>query len=641
MFWSIPISDTETLTNTPIGVKSITHIYFEDRNGGIFNYDTDGLQTLSVSIDGKQILQDVPVLPFCVSTPYAANRFKWQDVALEVNLNVSLSEVKISGARKAGDFDVVFVTSNDECNALKGFDYVEFQQFNIRNTNAADSYAEAEKILKAARANAQSWLNAKVVNAKRADWENIANAHAQAVNDYVNGENGLKATYELTDSYTVNLTPDDSDEVNANTALASSAYNAALNAYKAKKADYDTALKEYEKAKAAYEANAPKRGEPATFAYSDDDTAATRPNQAKEYIDNLVATYGLTGNYEIRDYPETDTTPAEGENTDSTDKTEEETRAEVDNANSEVAQTAYADAMAVYQAAIAEQEPTAPSFSLNSPAKFSFIYNNENLTNTFPANYTDWEKKGSTTGLKAPDDDSGTVWTVDLMTYTDNSGVHTQTMKYDYSQDERCEFAITETGLYSLGELSTTYSYAWAWIYARPLMYTNSNYNIRIWGITSGAAKLISSIKKLALLADFGKEYTISLQKAPQRVFALSIASGDSGEEDGSEWLRFCDVAMNFSLSSDVAQVFPQNTDLSLIQVAEGVPYAQAAYDFEDGTMTKNVRFRYDITRPGTTTSANASVNMYDSKYSKTFGARLYNINSWDIFLMFIYKKIA
>lgn len=641
MFWSIPISDTETLTNTPIGVKSITHIYFEDRNGGIFNYDADGLQTLSVSIDGKQILQDVPVLPFCVSTPYAANRFKWQDVALEVNLNVSLSEVKISGARKAGDFDVVFVTSNEECNALKGFDYVEFQQFNIRNTNAADSYTEAEKILLAARSNAKSWFNAKDANSKRTDWENMANAHARAVYNYVNGTAGLKATYGLTDGYTVNLKPDDSEEVNKNTAVATSAYNAALNVYKAKKADYDTAHKEYETAKAAYDANAPKRVEPAAFAYSDDDTDTSRPDQAKAYITNLVATYGLTGEYEVKDYPETDTTPAEDENTDTTGKTDEETCAEVDNANSAAAQTAFADAMAVYQAAIAEQEPTAPSFSLNAPAKFSFIYNDENLTSTFPANYTDWEKKGSTAGLKAPDSESGTIWTVDLMTYTDSSGVHTQTMKYDYSQDERCEFAITDIGLYYYGRLSTPYSYAWAWIYSTSLNYLRNVNNLKIWGIQSGAASQISSIKKLALLADFGKEYTISLQKAPQKVFALSIASGDSGEEGGADWLRFCDVAMNFSLSSEVAQVFPQNTDLSLIQVAEGVPYTQAAYEFEDGTMTKNVRFRYDMTRPGATTSKSSSVSMYDSRYSKTFGSRLYNINSWNIFLMFIYKKIA
>lgn len=637
MFWSIPISDTETLTNTPIGVKSITHIYFEDRNGGIFNYDAGGLQTLSVSIDGKQILQDVPVLPFCVSTPYAANRFKWQDVALEVNLNVSLSEVKISAARKTGDFNVVFVTSNDECNALKGFDYVEFQQFNIRNTNAADSYAEAETILKAARANAQKWLAAKDANSKRQDWETLAKAHAAQVNNYVNGKTGLKATYSLTGDYAVNKTPDDSAEVNANTSVATAAYEAATTAYNTKKAEYDAALKEYHTAKAAYDANAPKRVEPVTFAYVDDDTAEARPNQVKAYIANLVSTYGLTGCYEVSDYPETETDapPTEGEETDTTGKTDEEARAEVDNANSAVAQTAYADAMAVYQSAIAELEPAAPSFSLNPPAKFSFTYNGDDLTSTFPAKYTDWEKKESTAGLIAPDSENGTVWTVTLMTYTNIFGTRTLTLKYDYSEDERCDFAITDSGLYYYGRHSTPYSYAWAWIYTTSAIASNKT----VWRITDGAAALITSKKKLSLLADFTKEYTVSLQKAPQKVFALSIASGDSGEEDGSNWLRFCDVAMNFSLSSEVAQVFPQNTDLSLIAVAEGIPYAQAAYEFEDGTMTKNVRFRYDINRPSETTGTN--INMSDSRYSNTFGSRLYNINSWDIFLMFIYKKIA
>ena len=166
MFWTVPISDSELTTNTPIGVRSIKRIFFEDRNGGVLDYSPYGLQTVSITIDGKQIMQDVPVLPFCTSSPADRNRFNWEDVALDVNINVNMSEIKISAGRRAADFNVIFVTSAKECDATFGFDYVEYRQFALRKADNSTYEAEAKNILETARDNAKKWETVAASNAQ-------------------------------------------------------------------------------------------------------------------------------------------------------------------------------------------------------------------------------------------------------------------------------------------------------------------------------------------------------------------------------------------------------------------------------------------------------------------------------------------
>ena len=56
MLWSIPISAEAIVTNTPMGARAITHVFFEDKNGGLFERKDDGVDTVSIQIDGKQVL---------------------------------------------------------------------------------------------------------------------------------------------------------------------------------------------------------------------------------------------------------------------------------------------------------------------------------------------------------------------------------------------------------------------------------------------------------------------------------------------------------------------------------------------------------------------------------------------------------
>lgn len=137
MLWSIPISNEDIVTTTPLGVRAITHVFFQDKNGGIFTYKNKP-DTVSITIDGRQVCKDVPVLPFCTSTTFGKNRHHWQDVALEVGLNVDFSEIRISAGEKANDYNVVFVTSDKEVDALKGFEYVEWRKINVKHIYTND-----------------------------------------------------------------------------------------------------------------------------------------------------------------------------------------------------------------------------------------------------------------------------------------------------------------------------------------------------------------------------------------------------------------------------------------------------------------------------------------------------------------------
>ena len=130
MFYSIPIDRTQITTTTPIGAKCITHVFFESKNDNLFLYK-EKQDTVTITIDGKMICRDVLVLPFCTSTPYGVNRIDWREVALEVGLNVDMSEIKIS-AGNANDFSVVFVCSDKPNDDFKGFDFVEYHRFALR-----------------------------------------------------------------------------------------------------------------------------------------------------------------------------------------------------------------------------------------------------------------------------------------------------------------------------------------------------------------------------------------------------------------------------------------------------------------------------------------------------------------------------
>ena len=138
MFYSVPTSDRDIIVQTPFEAKSLKYIYFENKNDNIFLFKKDAPDTVSISVDGKQICLNVPILPFCTSTPYGANKFDWHDVAIEANINVKNSEIKISASTE-NDYNIIFVCSDEECDETKGFEFIETRTLFLRKGLASDA----------------------------------------------------------------------------------------------------------------------------------------------------------------------------------------------------------------------------------------------------------------------------------------------------------------------------------------------------------------------------------------------------------------------------------------------------------------------------------------------------------------------
>lgn len=158
MFFSIPVNSEQVITNTPVGVKSITHVYFENKNSGIFNYKRDA-DNVTITVDGKMICRNVPILPFTSSCTYGVNRHKWEDIALEVGLNVNMSEIKIS-AQNCNDFNVVFVCSDKMLDSSRGFDFVEAKRIKIIDVlGKVDKQKLTESIIAQAKAKGSATIS--------------------------------------------------------------------------------------------------------------------------------------------------------------------------------------------------------------------------------------------------------------------------------------------------------------------------------------------------------------------------------------------------------------------------------------------------------------------------------------------------
>jgi len=166
MFHIIPISSELTISATPLGAKSIRHLYFENKNDGLFRFKTSP-DTISISIDGKQICRDLLVLPFCTSSPYSPDRFPWQKVALEVNVNCNLSEIRIQSTA-LGDFNVIMVCSDEGVDESLGFDFFETKRIALRKTAHLDVIRKSvqEAFEKAALTSTSKGADGSTTNAK-------------------------------------------------------------------------------------------------------------------------------------------------------------------------------------------------------------------------------------------------------------------------------------------------------------------------------------------------------------------------------------------------------------------------------------------------------------------------------------------
>ena len=139
MIFTVPINDVITVTDTPVGAKSIRSFWFVDRTGGKDMFFDNGLMTISMAVDGKDICRDMFINPFFTQNAFYENLiFPPHDprrVSLRCNVNVCMSEIRISASVKR-DFDVVFELSETEveeesCEYVESFAFTpsfKFQQ---------------------------------------------------------------------------------------------------------------------------------------------------------------------------------------------------------------------------------------------------------------------------------------------------------------------------------------------------------------------------------------------------------------------------------------------------------------------------------------------------------------------------------
>ena len=170
MFFNVPCSATGTII-TPIEAKAITHIFFQPKNERLWRASIDDSgAVVSIMIDGKQICRDLFVLPFCTQTPTPTCNFDWRQVAIEVNINVALAEIKISRADNADydtdDYDIVFVCSTKEVDESKGFEYFETKSLTV----CKDSGGEFAAVIGAAYE--QAVLDLKISRAAQLNKDN-------------------------------------------------------------------------------------------------------------------------------------------------------------------------------------------------------------------------------------------------------------------------------------------------------------------------------------------------------------------------------------------------------------------------------------------------------------------------------------
>lgn len=164
MFFSIPSSVGKTVT--PLGVKSVTHMFFQPKNSRLFRYDVNKSGAfVTVSIDGKTVASHLFVPPFCTQTVDPACTFGWRDVAIEVNMNVDSAEVEVKCEDEFGlsydtdDYTVVLVCSGEAVDESKGYDFFETKRLTLQasvdinvNDLVADTYGRTLRRARAAYA---------------------------------------------------------------------------------------------------------------------------------------------------------------------------------------------------------------------------------------------------------------------------------------------------------------------------------------------------------------------------------------------------------------------------------------------------------------------------------------------------------
>ncbi|MBR4115794.1 MAG: hypothetical protein IKK40_07255, partial [Bacteroidales bacterium] len=144
------------------------------------------IDMVSILIDGKQICRNLPILPFMTSQPYGTRKHRWEDVALEVNLNVNFSEIKIDFVKNslskvnANDFNIVFVCSDKTIDEAMGYEFVETRKIKLKG-KYFDTAREARTYLqnKFREAHAQWEIDHQAWADNEQAWADYETAHQE------------------------------------------------------------------------------------------------------------------------------------------------------------------------------------------------------------------------------------------------------------------------------------------------------------------------------------------------------------------------------------------------------------------------------------------------------------------------------
>lgn len=137
-YYCIPSSTSEIVTTSPIEAKSLRGLFFVAKKPQALSVRPK-LPTMTITVDGRSVMQNVWIFPFMLQnlsntnieatagwgSNYRISDFDPRQVSLTANLNVSQSEIKISGYGDSdNELDIVLMFSDTEVEE-ESVEYVE------------------------------------------------------------------------------------------------------------------------------------------------------------------------------------------------------------------------------------------------------------------------------------------------------------------------------------------------------------------------------------------------------------------------------------------------------------------------------------------------------------------------------------
>jgi hypothetical protein len=114
MLFSIPLSEQEIITDTPLSVKSLRSFHFvAKKSSWMYLNDDSFMPVVSIVVDGKVIANKLPILPFLLQkgaeAQYIIPTVDSRLVEIPVAINVNCSEIRVrTEGVEENSFELVF-----------------------------------------------------------------------------------------------------------------------------------------------------------------------------------------------------------------------------------------------------------------------------------------------------------------------------------------------------------------------------------------------------------------------------------------------------------------------------------------------------------------------------------------------------